>query len=620
MSNRIGQQLGNYRLIRLLGEGGFAEVYLAEHIHLNTQAAIKILHTRLVRDDIEPFRNEARTIARLMHPHIVRVLDFGVEGQTPFLVMDYAPNGTLRQRHPRGAVLPLPTIVAYVKQVAGALQYAHNERLIHRDIKPENMLVERHNEILLSDFGIALIAQSSQSQNTKDIVGTVAYMAPEQIQGKPRPASDQYSLGITIYEWLSGSRPFLGSFTEIVTQHLTAPPPSLREKIPTISQHVEQVVLTALEKNSHRRFASIQAFVNALEQASLSGQSEVSVSSTLQRLPQSPGPTTVQTPAGSPTDVISTHTPPPTVSDPVLPSVMQTPAGSPTNVISTHTPAPGIPIASQLVTPPPTVVPTNVISTHTPAPALSQSAPGTPTASQPMTQPQSRPSRRTLVDYLIPTDTRKASLLRDSLLTVGFSVLFVLCSWFAIDIPPITPYPFTLRALIVLLIGAVLGTRRGTLAMLMAVLIALALNAFSDYSCCFHSSLSNIGTLTLPFVHPQSFLDALPAGGGNGIDFLFYLFLSKYLIAAFVTGLLCERLRGREIRTAILAMLPGSLIIFLFTISFLVLTHQLSLGALGQKGLRIIVIYPLSSLLAAALFLASWNILRVMKRDLQSSQ
>src|SRR5437660_2512398 len=107
MTDRVGQQLGNYQLMRLLGEGGFAEVYLGEHIHLGTEAAIKVLHTQLTSDDVDQFRNEARTIARLKHHHIVRVLDFGVEGKTPFLVMDYAPHGTLRQRYPKGTVLPV---------------------------------------------------------------------------------------------------------------------------------------------------------------------------------------------------------------------------------------------------------------------------------------------------------------------------------------------------------------------------------------------------------------------------------------------------------------------------------------------------------------------------------
>ena len=266
--DRIGQQLGNYRLIRLLGGGGFAQVYLGEHVHLHTQAAVKILHTQIAASEIDSFLIEAQTIAHLEHPHIVRVLDFDVAEGIPFLVMSYAPNGTLRQRHSKGTQLPLPTIVSYVTQLADALLYAHDEKLIHRDVKPENMLVGRRNEVLLSDFGIALIAQSSRYQSTQDVIGTVAYMAPEQIQGKPRPASDQYSLAIAVYEWLCGYRPFHGSFTELCTQHMYATPSPLREKVPTLSLEIEQVVLTALAKDPRQRFASMQAFAAALEQAS----------------------------------------------------------------------------------------------------------------------------------------------------------------------------------------------------------------------------------------------------------------------------------------------------------------------------------------------------------------
>ena len=268
MTDRSGQQLGNYRLIRLIGQGGFAEVYLGEHIYLQTNAAIKVMNTQVAQDELQGVLNEARTIARLVHPHIVRVLEFGVEGATPFLVMDFAANGSLRQRHPKGTRLPLSTIIFYVKQVAEGLQYAHNEKLIHRDIKPENMLIGRRDEILLSDFGIALVAQSSRYQNTQEVIGTASYMAPEQIQGKPRPASDQYSLGIVVYEWLAGNRPFHGSFTEIALQHVMAPPPPLREIVPGISPAVEEVVLTALAKDPHHRFMSIHAFANALELSS----------------------------------------------------------------------------------------------------------------------------------------------------------------------------------------------------------------------------------------------------------------------------------------------------------------------------------------------------------------
>src|SRR2546421_4762520 len=172
------QRLGNYQITRLLGEGSFAQVYLGEHIYLSTQAAIKVLNAQ-VASDLDWFRAEARTIARLVHPNIVRVLEFGVEGNTPFLVLDYAPNGTLRQRHPKGTLLPLPTVVSYVKQMAEALQYAHDEKLIHRDVKPENMLLGRRNEGLLSDFGIALIAQTMRDQGLQNVAGTLPYMAPE---------------------------------------------------------------------------------------------------------------------------------------------------------------------------------------------------------------------------------------------------------------------------------------------------------------------------------------------------------------------------------------------------------------------------------------------------------
>jgi eukaryotic-like serine/threonine-protein kinase len=268
MADRVGQQLGNYRLVRLLGQGGFAEVYLGEHVYIGTQAAIKVLATQLEGQDIEQFRVEATTLAHLEHPHIVRVLDFGVEGTTPFLVMDYAPGGTLRTRHPKGSRLELPLVISYVRQVASALQSAHEQKLIHRDVKPENMLLGRQQEVLLSDFGIALVAQTSRQQLTLPATGTVAYMAPEQIQGKPRPQSDQYSLGIIVYEWLSGTLPFTGSAFELFGQHLHVPPTPLREKVPDIPSAVEQVVMLTLAKDPKERFATVQAFAHALEQAS----------------------------------------------------------------------------------------------------------------------------------------------------------------------------------------------------------------------------------------------------------------------------------------------------------------------------------------------------------------
>jgi WD40 repeat protein len=151
--------------------------------------------------------------------------------------------------------------------VAQALQYAHSQKIIHRDIKPENILLGHAREALLSDFGIALVSQTSRSQISANVVGTVAYMAPEQIQGKSGPASDQYALAVVVYEWLTGERPFQGSFTEIAVQHAVASPPPLRMKIPELSPDVENVVLTALRKEPQQRYVHVQAFATALEQA-----------------------------------------------------------------------------------------------------------------------------------------------------------------------------------------------------------------------------------------------------------------------------------------------------------------------------------------------------------------
>src|SRR5579883_953683 len=209
MTDYSGLRLGNYQLERLLGQGGFADVYLGTHVYLKTQVAIKVLQTRLTGEDVDAFLNEARTIASLVHPHIVRVLDSGIENSLPFLVMDYAPHGTLRRLFPRGVAQPPAKLVPYIKQVASALQYAHERNLVHRDIKPENMLIGREGEVLLSDFGIAIV----------------------------------------IYEWLSGCPPFQGTFSEVACQHLFADLPSLHQKVPSLSPALEAVVRHALAKD-----------------------------------------------------------------------------------------------------------------------------------------------------------------------------------------------------------------------------------------------------------------------------------------------------------------------------------------------------------------------------------
>lgn len=281
------QQVGKYALRRRLGRGGFANVYLGEHIHLRTQVAIKIVRS-FDEFDVYTFQTEARFVAQLRHPHIIRVLDFDLEGETPFLVMDYAPNGTVRQRYPEGTQLESRTVLAYVEQVADALYYIHSRRLIHRDVKPENLLLGPNGEVLLSDFGISIAARRMVVR-TQTVVGTVPYMAPEQIRGRPCMASDQYALGVMVYEWLCGSRPFKGTPHAIAQQHLSAWPLSLCERVPGLPPAVEQVVFRALAKNPRYRFESALAFAAALREA-FEGQDIPTIIDSLPLQPAQPYP------------------------------------------------------------------------------------------------------------------------------------------------------------------------------------------------------------------------------------------------------------------------------------------------------------------------------------------
>ncbi|MGI9061696.1 MAG: WD40 repeat domain-containing serine/threonine protein kinase [Ktedonobacteraceae bacterium] len=271
MPDLTGQQFGNYRLVRLLGTGGFASVYLGQHVRIaSQQAAIKILH--LFGVDAQAFQQEAETTASLDHPHIVRLLDFDLhQGTMPFLIMGYAAQGSLRNRHPKGTPLPLSTIIQYTKEIASALQYAHDNNIIHRDIKPENILIGRRDELLLSDFGISVLSKTGRTslEGSYNIGGTAEYMAPEMFRGKPEKASDQYALGIVVYEWLSGTPPFTeGNPIQLGFQHTHEEVPPLRKKLPSLASHLEAVVMRALAKDSNDRFPSIQAFADALEEAS----------------------------------------------------------------------------------------------------------------------------------------------------------------------------------------------------------------------------------------------------------------------------------------------------------------------------------------------------------------
>ena len=263
-----GQSIGGCRVLRLLGQGNSSEVYLGEHPEVKHAVAVKLLHAWTGARDVQRFLTQAAMLSKLDHPHIIHIYDFGLtDDDVPYLVMSYAPYGTLRQRYPRGSRLPLGEVVGYVSQVAEALQYVHEHQIVHRDVKPQNMLLAESNEIILNDFGTATISYSLVP-NVVDFEGTVLYAAPEQLEGRSLRASDQYALAVMTHELLAGSWPFVGTFEEVTRKHLFEQPPTLREKGIEVPPGVEETLQQALAKDPASRFACIQDFANALENAS----------------------------------------------------------------------------------------------------------------------------------------------------------------------------------------------------------------------------------------------------------------------------------------------------------------------------------------------------------------
>src|SRR5450755_3572851 len=163
MNRYAGQQIGNYRLLEPVGSGTFADVYLGRHVYSGELAALKLLRTQLSATDAEQFCHRAAMLTHLLHPYIVRVQEYGLLDATPFLALDYIPNGSLRQHHPRGISVELSDVVHYVTQIAAALQHAHDHQIVHGNVKPENMLVNRDNEVMLSDFSLAFVTRSMQA-------------------------------------------------------------------------------------------------------------------------------------------------------------------------------------------------------------------------------------------------------------------------------------------------------------------------------------------------------------------------------------------------------------------------------------------------------------------------
>lgn len=279
----IGQTLGHYHILRQVGYGGMATVFLAGDTNLEREVAVKVFWPRPgeTRDFLRRFAREARVLAQLDHPNILPVYDYGETDGTAYLVTPYMAGGTLKDLLKERKMLSPVESLRLAAQMLNALQYAYERGLIHRDIKPGNMLFKADGSLVLADFGLVKVAAPElapgtqldlTNQTSTAITGTPEYMSPEQIEGKAFPASDIYSVGIVLYEMLTGKRPFQSdSAMGLLMQQLHQQPRSLRESNPYISPQLDAAVLRALEKDPARRYARPADFLQALAQATSPG-------------------------------------------------------------------------------------------------------------------------------------------------------------------------------------------------------------------------------------------------------------------------------------------------------------------------------------------------------------
>jgi serine/threonine-protein kinase len=277
MEHLTGKQLGPYRVIAPLGAGGMAAVYQAYQPGVDRYVALKILPRHLAQDPqfVARFQHEARVIASLQHPHILPVFDFGEADGYTYLVMPFVAGGTLADTL-RGQPLPVAQVRRIIAELGDALDYAHSRGIIHRDVKPSNVLLDGRGNCLLTDFGIAkIVAGTVQLTLPGGIIGTPAYMSPEQAQGATiDQRSDIYALGVLLYELTTGRVPFTAETPlAIVLKHPHDPLPPPRTLNPSLSEALERVILKALAKEPNDRFQTAAEFVRAV-QATTGGESE----------------------------------------------------------------------------------------------------------------------------------------------------------------------------------------------------------------------------------------------------------------------------------------------------------------------------------------------------------
>ncbi|MBV6433876.1 MAG: Serine/threonine-protein kinase PknD [Bryobacteraceae bacterium] len=277
MSNLLNQSLGRYHILEQLGEGGMATVYKAYDTRLETDVAVKVIRTEnlapsVLERALKRFEREAKALARLTHPNIVKVTDYGEHEGKPYLVMVYLPGGTLKQR--LGKPIPWQEAARLLLPIAEALDFAHSQNMIHRDVKPSNILLTERGQPMLTDFGIAKILDLEETQDLTGTgvgVGTPEYMAPEQWTGKASALSDQYSLGVVLYEMLTGRKPYTADTpAAILLKQATEPLPRPGQFARDLPEKVEKILLKALAKNPEDRYPSMGGFAAALESA-LSG-------------------------------------------------------------------------------------------------------------------------------------------------------------------------------------------------------------------------------------------------------------------------------------------------------------------------------------------------------------
>ncbi len=250
-----------YVIKRKLGSGGMADVYLAEDQELGRRVALKLLNERHAADEqfVERFRREAQSAAGLNHPNIVSIFDRGFAEGTYYIAMEYLDGRTLKELLVRNGPTPIPVAIDYARQILGAISFAHRNGIIHRDIKPHNIVVGLDGRLKVTDFGIAR-SGASQMTEAGSIVGTAQYLSPEQARGAPvDPRSDLYSLGIVLYEMLTGKVPFTGDTpVEIAMKHLTQVPEPPSELRPEVPHDLDAVVMRSLAKEPEQRYESAE--------------------------------------------------------------------------------------------------------------------------------------------------------------------------------------------------------------------------------------------------------------------------------------------------------------------------------------------------------------------------